>query len=134
MVPRYKFTWTTFPRSMEYTHLVCHACNIHRYSTQFMCMDTHMYFWHCYHRAPFFEGYKFCEWSKKGSLWKLFSQTTLAELFTIHVNLHTMEYLLIFGETNFVEVPKIHKIHKLYGPQKSTLRYLMHVLPVAITH
>ena len=36
-----------------------------------------------------------------------------------------MEFLLIFGETNFVEVLKIHKIHKIYGPRnKSALRYL----------
>ena len=36
-----------------------------------------------------------------------FHKTILAELFTIHVNLHTMEFPLIFGETNFVKVPKI---------------------------
>ena len=72
--------------------------------------------------------------AKKGVCGNYFHKTTLAELFTIHVNLHTMEFLLIFGETNFVEVPKIHESHKIYGPQKSTLRYLMHVLPVAITH
>ena len=40
---------------------------------------------------------------------------TLAELFTIHMNLHAMEFPLLFGETNFVEVPKIHEI---YRPQK----------------
>ena len=33
----------------------------------------------------------------------------------IHV---TMELLLISGETNFMEVPKVHKIHKIYGSQK----------------
>ena len=41
---------------------------------------------------------------------------TLAELFTIHVNLHTMEFPLSFGETNFVEVPKIYEIREIYGP------------------
>ena len=29
-----------------------------------------------------------------------------------------MEFLLIFGETNFVEIPKIHKIHEICSPQK----------------
>ena len=43
---------------------------------------------------------------------------TLVALFTIHMNLHTMEFPLIFGETNFVEVPKICEIHKIYGPQR----------------
>ena len=28
------------------------------------------------------------------------------------------EFLLIFGEINFMEVPKICKICKIYGPQK----------------
>ena len=37
------------------------------------------------------------------------------------INLHEMEFLLIFSVTNFVEVPKIHKI---YGPwKKSALQY-----------
>ena len=37
-----------------------------------------------------------------------------------------MEFLLIFGETNFVEVLKIREIHKIYGPRnKRTLRYLV---------
>ena len=46
--------------------------------------------------------------------------------FTIHVNLHAMESLLIFNEMNFVEVPKILEIHKIYDPQKkSALRYFL---------
>jgi len=28
----------------------------------------------------------------------------------------TNEFPLIFGETIFVEVPKIHEIHEIYGP------------------
>ena len=40
-----------------------------------------------------------------------FHEMTLAELFTIHVNLHAMEFLLISSEPNFMEVPKIHKIY-----------------------
>ena len=30
-----------------------------------------------YRRAPFFEGYKFREWCRKGSSWKSFSRMTL---------------------------------------------------------
>ena len=44
-----------------------------------------------------------------------FYEMTLVAPFTIHVNLHAIEFPLIFGDTNFVEVPKIHK---MYGPQK----------------
>ena len=54
-----------------------------------------------------------------------FHKITLAELFTVHVNLHAMEFPLIFGKTNFMKVPKICKICKIYGPRrKSTLRYI----------
>ena len=35
---------------------------------------------------------------------------TFALPFTIHMNLHAMEYPLIFSETNFVEVPKFAKL------------------------
>ena len=35
----------------------------------------------------------------------------------------TIEFSLLFGETNFVEVPKIHEIHKICNPQKGALRY-----------
>ena len=57
----------------------------------------------------------FANGARKAVCGNYFHKTTLAELFTIHVNLHAMEFPLIFGETNFVEVPKIRKI---YGPQK----------------
>ena len=30
----------------------------------------------------------------------------------------TIEFLLVFGETNFMEVPKIHEIHEICSPQK----------------
>ena len=33
----------------------------------------------------------------------------LAKFFTIHVNLHMMEFVLIFGETNFAEVTKFRR-------------------------
>ena len=70
-----------------------------------------------YRTAPFFEGYKFCAWSKKGSLGNYFHEMTF---FTIHVNLHVMEFPLIFGETNF---PKIREI---CGPRrKSALCYVL---------
>ena len=65
-----------------------------------------------YHRAPFCEGYKFCGWSKKGVRENYFHETTLVALFTMHMNLHTMEFPFIFGETNFMEVPKTFEIYK----------------------
>ena len=88
---------------------------------------------------PFFEGYKFCEWSKKGVCGNYFHETTLAALFTIHVNLHAMEFLLIFGETNFVEVAKFTKFTALkkrasYSNRVHMLRielYFPLLLPVA---
>ena len=43
---------------------------------------------------------------------------TLAELLTIYINLHAMKFPLIFGETNFAEVPKIHEI---YGPRRNNV-------------
>ena len=49
---------------------------------------------------------------------ELFHETILAALFAIHVNLHAMEFPLIFGETNFVGVLKICEIHEIYSPQK----------------
>ena len=40
-----------------------------------------------------------------------------------------IELLLIFSEKNFMEVPKIHEIHKLCSPQKRhpTVGYLPHI-------
>ena len=37
-----------------------------------------------YHRAPFFEDYRCCEWSKKGAHGNYFHEMTLNALFTIH--------------------------------------------------
>ena len=70
-------------------YLICthtHTHNIHTYThthnTHTHTQNTHNTHTHyialyiirptSYRRAPFFEGYKFREWSKKGSLWKLF--------------------------------------------------------------
>ena len=37
-----------------------------------------------------------------------------------------MEFLLIFGETNFVEVLKVREIRQIYGPRnKNTLLYVV---------
>ena len=71
-----------------------------------------------YLRAPFLRATNFANGARKGVRGNYFHETTLAELFTIHMNLHAMEFLLIFGETNFVEVPKIHEICIIYGPRK----------------
>ena len=44
-----------------------------------MLYNVHMYVQLAtYRRAPFFEGYKFRKWCRKGSLWKLSSRMTLA--------------------------------------------------------
>ena len=65
---------------------------------------------------PFSRAINFANGATKGVHGNYFHKMTLAELFTIHVNLHVIARVsLIFGETNFMEVPKICKI---YGPQK----------------
>ena len=51
----------------------------------------------------------FANGARKGVYGNYFHGMTLAELFTLHVNLQAMEFPLIFGETNFVEVPKSTK-------------------------
>ena len=71
-----------------------------------------------YHRVPFSRATNFANGARKRVHGNYFHETTLAEFFTIHVNLHMMEFPLIFAETNFVEVPKIHEIREIYGPQK----------------
>ena len=63
-------------------------------------------FFDSYHRAPFFEGYRVCKRSKKEVGGNYFHKITLVALFTIHVNLHAMEFLFIFGEANFMELQK----------------------------
>ena len=45
-----------------------------------------------YRRVPFFKGYKFREWSKKEVRGNYFHETTLGALFTIHINLHEIEF------------------------------------------
>ena len=66
--------------------------------------------------VPFSRATNFVNEAKR-SLWQLyFHETTLVALFTIHVNLYVMEFPLIFGETNFMEVTKIRKIREIYGP------------------
>ena len=62
--------------------------------------------------------------ARKGVCGNYFHEMTLTELFTIHMNLHMMECLLIFGEKNFAEVPKICDIREIYDPQKkNALQY-----------
>ena len=45
-----------------------------------------------YRRAPFLEGYKFCEWSKKEVRGNYFHKMTLGAFFAVHVNLQEMEF------------------------------------------
>ena len=61
-------------------------------------------------RVPFLRATNFANGANKGVRGNYFHKTTLATLFIIHINLHTMELLLLFGEINFVEVPKICEI------------------------
>ena len=68
-----------------------------------------------YHRVPFSRATNFANGARKGVHGNYFHKMTLAELFTIYVNSHKIEFPLIFGETNFVKVPKICKI---YDPQR----------------
>ena len=84
------------PRKLSPSNVLSHTCSIYR-------------------RAPFFRGLatNFANGARKGVRGNYFHETTLAKLFTIHVNLHAMEFPLIFGEANFMEVPKIREI---YGP------------------
>ena len=51
------------------------------------------------HRVPYFQDYKFHKWTKKDK------STLVSSLQSAMI-----EFLLIFGETNFMEVPKIHEI------------------------
>ena len=73
-----------------------------------ICSDT-------YRRAPFSRATNFANGARKGICGNYFDQTTLAELFTIYMTLHVMEFPLIFGEKKFVEVPKICEICKIYS-------------------
>ena len=40
-----------------------------------------------------------------------------------------MEFLLVFSEANFVEVPKIFEICKIYGPQKAAPYNVTFLIP-----
>ena len=60
----------------------------------------------------------FVNGARKGVRGVYFHETTLAELFTIHVNLYVIEFSLVFSETNFIEVLKVCKIREICGPQK----------------
>ena len=59
--------------------------------------------------------------ARKGVRGNYFHETTLAEFYTIHVNLHVMEFSV--KQISFVEVPKIHKIREIYGPRKKSALY-----------
>ena len=61
---------------------------------------------------PFIQGLQISRMEQKGSSWKLFSQNDIR---SILYNARELTQDGVFGETNFVEVPKIHEI---YGPQK----------------
>ena len=69
----------------------------------------------------------------KGVRGNYFHKTILAVLFTIHVNLRAMEFPLIFGEINFMEVPKIYEIREIYGQRVPygiySIMLLMYSLP-----
>ena len=58
---------------------------------------------------PFLRATNFTNGAKKGIRENYSHEMTLAALFTIHMNLCTMEFPLILSEANFMEVPKIRK-------------------------
>ena len=60
---------------------------------------------------PFIQGLQISRMEQKGSSWKLFSRNDIGS--TLY-NARELTQDGVFGETNFVEVPKIHQI---YGPQ-----------------
>ena len=66
----------------------------------------------------FIEGYKFRQWKVWGNH---FCESTLVA--SLQSAIHVMiEFSLIFSETNFMKVPKIHEIHeKICSPQKGAL-------------
>ena len=66
-----------------------------------------------YCRVPFCKGYKFQEWEVRGNH---FHESTLVSSIQSAIRV-TIAFLLIFGETNFVEVPTIHEIHEICSPQ-----------------
>ena len=80
----------------------------------------------------FFKATNFVTGARKGVCGNYFHEMTLAELFTIHLNICAMEFLLIFGETNFIEVPKSAKFAKStalkirasYGTYMYTYEYM----------
>ena len=67
-----------------------------------------------YHRVPFFKGYRFCKGTKKGNY--LHESTLMSSLQSV-IRV-TIEFPLIFSETNLVEVPKMYEIRKICRPQK----------------
>ena len=69
-------------------------------------------------RLKFFKGYKFCKWTLKGNLRKLFSWIYIGIFSSLCNPCHNIIISLIFSETNFVEVPKIHEICEFCNPQK----------------
>ena len=74
---------------------------------------------HCYCRVPFFEGYKFCEWSKNRKVEEtIFTNLRWCLLFSLQYVCVTIEFSLIFGEINFMKISKIHKICKICSPWK----------------
>ena len=75
---------------------------------------------------PFSEDYRFCEWEVQGSH---FHESTLLSSLQSAIRV-TIEFSLIFGETNFLEGPKIHEIHEICSPQKSAVWYeiLLHIV------
>ena len=73
---------------------------------------------------------------QKGSLQKLFSQNDIGS--TLY-NTHELTRDGVFGETNFMEVPKIHEIRKLYkrvpyGITQAFMLCLIYVNAITLRH
>ena len=70
-----------------------------------------------YLKVPFFKGYKFHEWTKKGSLGKLFSWINIG-VFSSVCNLCHDRISANFRRNKFCGSAKIHEIRKICSPWK----------------
>ena len=69
-----------------------------------------------YHRVSFSRATDFAN-GLKGSSRNYFHESTLVSSFQSAIRI-MIEFPLIFGETNLLEVPKIHEIREICSPRK----------------
>ena len=76
---------------------------------------------HC-RRVPFLRATNFTDGLKTDVRENYYYKSTLVSSLQSAIYV-TIEFPLIFSETNFVEAPKIHKIHEIFSLQKGALWY-----------